>query len=69
MRLARRDAAGNVYTYLNDPLGSPRYIQGPSNTQAESDWYPFGGEWVISLGQQKSREQEAPGETKPNLAE
>jgi RHS repeat-associated protein len=45
MRLARRDAAGNVYTYLNDPLGSPRVIIDPSQSVCyEGDFLPFGEE-------------------------
>jgi hypothetical protein len=45
MRLARRDAAGNVYTYLNDPLGSPRVILDPSQSVCyEGDFLPFGEE-------------------------
>ncbi len=49
MRLARRSASGLILTYFTDPLGSSRYIQGAGGlTHAESDYYPFGGERVIS---------------------
>jgi hypothetical protein len=45
MRLARRDAAGNVYTYFNDPPGSPRVIVDPSQSVCyEGDFLPFGEE-------------------------
>ncbi|MBZ5565970.1 MAG: RHS repeat-associated core domain-containing protein [Acidobacteriia bacterium] len=38
----------SVYTsYFTDPLGSIRYVQS-GNTHAESDYYPFGGERVVS---------------------
>jgi RHS repeat-associated protein len=48
MRVWREDSSGGVYTYLSDPLGSVRYVAGPAGTESESDWYPFGGERVIS---------------------
>ncbi len=49
MRLARRSASGLILTYFTDPLGSSRYVQGAGGlTHAESDYYPFGGERVIS---------------------
>jgi RHS repeat-associated protein len=48
MRAWREDSSGGVYTYLSDPLGSVRYVVGPNGTESESDWYPFGGERVIS---------------------
>ena len=50
--LGRQDAppsSSPVYTeFLTDPLGSIRYVEGPNGTEAESDYYPFGGERVIS---------------------
>ena len=50
--LGRQDAppsSSPVYTeFLTDPLGSIRYVEGPNATYAESGYYPFGGERVIS---------------------
>ncbi len=49
-RIARRDvASGNVYYLFQDRLGSYRTLTDSSgNVQGESDYYPFGGERVIS---------------------
>ncbi len=53
MLLARVESQPGAYyavleQYITDPLGSIRYVQGPNNTHAESDYYPFGGERVVS---------------------
>src|SRR5208282_4765528 len=49
-RIARRDvSSGNVYYLFRDRLGSYRTLANSSgNVQGESDYYPFGGERVIS---------------------
>jgi RHS repeat-associated protein len=49
-RIARRDvSSGNVYYIFHDRLGSYRTLTDSSgNVQGESDYYPFGGERVIS---------------------
>jgi len=49
-RIARRDVAtGNIYYIFSDRLGSYRTLTDSSgNVQGESDYYPFGGERVIS---------------------
>jgi RHS repeat-associated protein len=49
-RIARRDvASGNVYYLFSDRLGSYRTLTDSSgNVKGESDYYPFGGERVIS---------------------
>jgi RHS repeat-associated protein len=48
-RIARRDSAGNVYYYFGDHLGSSRSITNATGTICyEADFYPFGGERVIS---------------------
>ncbi len=47
-RIARRDASGGYYAFFADPLGSARVVLGPNSTQQESDYYPFGGERVIT---------------------
>jgi RHS repeat-associated protein len=45
-RLARRDAAGNVFYYVGDHLGSSRVIvqAGQTTPCYDVDFYPFGGE-------------------------
>ncbi len=47
-RIARRDASGGYYAFFADALGSARVVLGPNGTQQESDYYPFGGERVIT---------------------
>jgi RHS repeat-associated protein len=48
-RIARRDSAGNVYYYFGDYLGSSRSITNATGTICyEADFYPFGGERVLS---------------------
>jgi len=49
-RIARRDpGTGNVYYYLADRLGSARIMTDASgNIVHESDFYPYGGERVIT---------------------
>jgi RHS repeat-associated protein len=49
-RIARRDvSSGNVYYIFSDRLGSYRTLTNSTGTvQGESDYYPFGGERVIS---------------------
>ena len=49
-RIARRDvSSGNVYYLFRDRLGSYRALTDSNgNVQGESDYYPFGGERVIS---------------------
>jgi len=50
-RIARRDAAGAVYYYFQDHLGSSRVITDDhGNIVQESDYYPFGGERVLTGG-------------------
>ena len=46
--LARVDAAGGKYGYFSDPLGSTALVLGPNGTKQELDYYPFGGERVIT---------------------
>jgi RHS repeat-associated protein len=49
-RIARRDvSSGNIYYIFRDRLGSYRTLTDSNgNVQGESDYYPFGGERVIS---------------------
>jgi RHS repeat-associated protein len=49
-RIARRDvSSGNVYYVFTDRLGSYRTLtDSTGHVQGESDYYPFGGERVIS---------------------
>jgi len=48
-RIARRDAAGAVYYFFSDHLGSARVITNSTGAiQRESDFYPFGEERVVS---------------------
>jgi len=49
-RIARRDvSSGNVYYIFTDRLGSYRTLtDSTGNVKGESDYYPFGGERVIS---------------------
>lgn len=48
-RIARRTAAGAVYFFLSDHLGSARVVTNASGTVVEeSDFHPFGGERVIT---------------------
>jgi RHS repeat-associated protein len=48
-RIARRDASGNVYYYFGDHLGSSRTIANSAGAVCyEADFYPFGGERVIT---------------------
>jgi len=48
-RIARRDvASGAVYYYLSDHLGSSNVVTNASGQiQNESDYFPYGGEYVI----------------------
>jgi len=48
-RIARRDSAGNVYYCFGEHLGSSRSITNGTGTICyEGDFYPFGGERVIT---------------------
>ena len=47
-RIARVDASGGKYSYFTDPLGSTALVWGPGGTKQELDYYPFGGERVIT---------------------
>lgn len=48
-RIARRDAAGNIVYYMADHLGTSRIVTSTSGSILdESDFYPFGGERVIT---------------------
>jgi RHS repeat-associated protein len=49
-RIARRDvSSGNIYYIFSDRLGSYRTLtDSTGHVQGESDYYPFGGERVIS---------------------
>ena len=49
MRIARRDAYGNVYYFLGDRLGNARVVTNSSGgVVEESDYYPFGVERPIT---------------------
>jgi len=47
-RVARVDASGGKYSYFSGPLGSTALVWGPGGTKQELDYYPFGGERVIT---------------------
>jgi len=48
-RVARRDANGSVYYFLSDHLGSSNVVtSATAQILNESDFYPFGGELVIT---------------------
>jgi RHS repeat-associated protein len=48
-RVVRRDAGGQTYAFLADPLGSTRMMtDGDGNIVRQADFYPFGGERVIT---------------------
>jgi RHS repeat-associated protein len=48
-RIARRDSSNNVIYYLSDHLGTSRIVTNSSGTvQDDSDFYPYGGERVVS---------------------
>jgi RHS repeat-associated protein len=48
-RVARRDAAGNVFYYFADHLGSSRVITNATGTVCyEADFYPYGGERAVT---------------------
>ncbi|MGH9890558.1 MAG: RHS repeat-associated core domain-containing protein [bacterium] len=50
-RIARRTAAGAVYYFFSDHLGSSRIVTDSAGTVVEdSDFYPFGGERVVLDG-------------------
>src|SRR5207244_282063 len=50
-RIARRDSSGNVFYYHADHLSTARVVTNATGvTQQESDYYPFGGELVITAG-------------------
>jgi len=52
-RVARRDADGSVHYYFSDHLGSASIITNATGTmppQEESDYYPYGGEIVVTNG-------------------
>lgn len=50
-RIARRDANGDKRYYFSDHLGSASVVTGPTGAiQSESDYYPYGGEIVITAG-------------------
>lgn len=44
MRIARRDAGGNVYYSFPNELGSPTVTTAAGSTCHDADFYPFGGE-------------------------
>jgi RHS repeat-associated protein len=48
-RVVRRDSGGQTYAFLADPLGSTRMMtDGNGNIVRQADYYPFGGERVIT---------------------
>jgi RHS repeat-associated protein len=48
-RIARLDSAGNVDYYVADHLGTSRIVTGAAgNILDQSDFYPFGGERIIT---------------------
>jgi RHS repeat-associated protein len=48
-RVVRRDAGGQTYAFLADPLGSTRVLaDGNATIVRQADYYPFGGERVIT---------------------
>jgi RHS repeat-associated protein len=48
-RIARRDSAGNIVYYMADHLGTSRIVTNAAGSILdESDFYPFGGERVIT---------------------
>ena len=50
-RVARREPAGDVRYYFSDHLGSASVIANSTGTiRSESDYYPYGGEIVITSG-------------------
>ncbi|MGB6973102.1 MAG: RHS repeat-associated core domain-containing protein [Terracidiphilus sp.] len=44
MRIARRDASGNVYYSFGNELGSPTITTATGSICYDADFYPFGGE-------------------------
>jgi RHS repeat-associated protein len=49
-RIARRDSSGNVVYYMTDHLGTSRIVTSSAGAILdESDFYPFGGERVITF--------------------
>jgi RHS repeat-associated protein len=50
-RIASRDSSSNVSYYFADHLGTARVVTNASGTvQDDSDFYPYGGERVVSSG-------------------
>jgi RHS repeat-associated protein len=50
-RVARRDANGDVRYHFSDHLGSADVVTFPTGAiQSESDYYPYGGEVVVTAG-------------------
>ena len=47
-RVGRRDASGTVYSYVTDPLGTTKGIISSSTLCYDADFYPFGGEKVLT---------------------
>jgi RHS repeat-associated protein len=48
-RVARREPAGAVYYYFSDHLGSASVVTDPAGViKEESDYYPYGGERVLT---------------------
>ena len=48
-RIARRDSSGNIVYYMADHLGTSRIVTNTAGSILdESDFYPFGGERVIT---------------------
>jgi YD repeat-containing protein len=48
-RITRRDSSSNISYYLSDHLGTSRMVTNASGTvQDDSDFYPYGGERVVS---------------------
>lgn len=49
-RIARRDSSGNVVYYMADHLGTSRIVASSAGAILDqSDFYPFGGERVVSV--------------------
>jgi RHS repeat-associated protein len=47
-RIARRDSSNNVVYYVADHLGTSRVVFGSDGILDQSDFYPFGGERVLT---------------------
>ncbi len=48
-RIARLDASGNAFYYLEDHLGTSRVIARSDGTVCyDADYFPFGGERLVT---------------------